>query len=388
MPFEKLFEGVVNSGLCSSCGTCVSACPQHLLNIPLGEVGPEKGPGKEDCPEKCNICYDACPGMNLPYGAMEEMVFGRKRTEDPVEQMLGIHKYHLVTHAVDQKIHQTGVAGASVSTLLIHGLETGFIDAAIVAGYDKDKPWQVRPYIVTEQGGVLAAARSKYGVCSINTLLAEATGKYERVGVVACPCHVWGIRKLAMNNLAPKVTNRIKVILGLYCLAQNCSLAAEYMITQRMGVKLEDVAAFQYRGGADFGGGTWVKTKDGQEKSMGLLANWGMVPTVFIGYQMERCFVCHDHLSDLADLSCGDVWGRHEELEKKSPYGWTGIFVRTDAGEEIINSAIKAGVIHAERDDNMIEYYATNPGHSKKRFANPKRIEYRKRYGWPVPNVT
>jgi coenzyme F420 hydrogenase subunit beta len=326
--------------------------------------------------------------MNLPYGAMEEMVFGRKRTEDPVEQMLGIHKYHLVTHAVDQKIHQTGVAGASVSTLLIHGLETGFLDAAIVAGYDKDKPWQVRPYIVTEQGGVLAAARSKYGVCSINTLLAEATGKYERVGVVACPCHVWGIRKLAMNNLAPKVTNRIKVILGLYCLAQNYSLAAEYMITQRMGVKLEDVAAFQYRGGADFGGGTWVKTKDGQERSMGLMANWGMVPTVFIGYQMERCFVCHDHLSDLADLSCGDVWGRHEELEKKSPYGWTGIFVRTDAGEEIINSAIKADVIHAERDDNMIEYYATNPGHSKKRFANPKRIEYRKRYGWPVPNIT
>jgi len=385
MPFEKLFEGVVNSGLCSSCGTCVSACPQHLLNIPLGEVGPEKGSGKDDCPEKCNICYDACPGMNLPYGAMEEMVFGRKRTEDPVEQMLGIHKYHLVTHAVDQKIHQTGVAGASVSRLLIHGLETGFLDAAIVAGYDKDKPWQVRPYIVTEQGGVLAAARSKYGVCSINTLLAEATGKYERVGVVACPCHVWGIRKLAMNNLAPKVTNRIKVILGLYCLAQNYSLAAEYMITQRMGVKLEDVAAFgvkledvaafQYRGGADFGGGTWVKTKDGQEKSMGLLANWGMVPTVFIGYQMERCFVCHDHLADLADLSCGDVWGRHEELEKKNPYGWTGIFVRTDAGEELINSAIKADVIHAERDDNMIEYYATNPG-------------YRKRYGWPVPNVT
>ena len=53
-----------------------------------------------------------------------------------------------------------------------------------------------------------------------------------------------------------------------------------------------------------------------------------------------------------------------------------------------IDSAIKAGVLFAEQDDNMIEYYPTNPGHSKKRFANPKRIEYRKRYGWPVPNVT
>ena len=60
MPFEKLFNEVVNSGLCSSCGTCVSACPIDLLSIPLGEVGPEKGPGTKDCPEKCNICHDAC----------------------------------------------------------------------------------------------------------------------------------------------------------------------------------------------------------------------------------------------------------------------------------------------------------------------------------------
>ncbi|MBW1868997.1 MAG: Coenzyme F420 hydrogenase/dehydrogenase, beta subunit C-terminal domain, partial [Deltaproteobacteria bacterium] len=48
---------------------------------------------------------------------------------------------------------------------------------------------------------------------------------------------------------------------------------------------------------------------------------------------MERCLVCHDHLADLADISCGDVWGRHEELEERSPGGWTGIFVRTEVGE-------------------------------------------------------
>jgi coenzyme F420 hydrogenase subunit beta len=173
MSFEKLFSEVVNSGLCNSCGTCVSACPKDTLVIPLGEVGPEGV--SDDCTDACTICYDVCPGRDLPYSEMEKMIFGRKRTQDPVEQMLGIHKYHLVTHSVDRKVHQTGVAGASVSTLLIHGLESGFLDAAIVAGYDSDKPWQVRPYVVTNRDGVLAAARSKYGVCSINTLLAEAT---------------------------------------------------------------------------------------------------------------------------------------------------------------------------------------------------------------------
>jgi coenzyme F420 hydrogenase subunit beta len=387
MPFDKLKSEVIDSGLCCSCGTCVSACPFGYLTIPLGEVGAEKKLATKNCPNNCFVCSEACPGKNLPFSEMEQMIFGRTRSGEPKDQMFGIYKYHMVTYAADDQIHRIGVAGASVSTLLIHGLEKGFLDAAIVAGYDKENPWQVRPFLVTNREGVLSAARSKYGVCATNTLLAEVAENYRKIGLVGCPCHIWGVRKMALRKLAPKITDRIKLVIGLYCLAQNFSLAAEYMITQRMGVKLKDVADFQYRGGALFGGGTWVKTKDGQEKTMELLGNWGMVPTVFIGYQMERCFVCLDHVAELADLSAGDVWGRHHELEKKNNLGWTGIFVRTPIGQEIMESAIQAGELHAEFDDTIAEYYCVNPGHSKKRFANPKRIEYRKRYGWPVPDI-
>jgi len=388
MSFDELKRKVIDSGLCCSCGTCVSACPSDYLTINLGEVGADKKRGTKDCPANCSICSDACPSKNLPFSEMEKMLFGRTRRREPNEQMFGVYQSHMVTHAVDHLIHRTGVAGGTVSTLLIHGLESGFLDAAIVAGYDKNKPWQVRPFLVTDREGVLSAARSKYGVCSTNTLLAEAARHYEKIAIVGCPCHVWGVRKLTLRKLAPKITDRIKLVIGLYCLAQNYSLAAEYMITERMKVRLEDVAGFQYRGGALFGGGAWVKTKDGQEKTMDLMTNWGMVPTVFIGYQMERCLVCLDHVADLADLSAGDVWGRHQELEKKNNLGWTGVFIRTSVGREIMESAIRAGVLHAEPDDNILDYYCVNPGHSKKRFANPKRIEYRKRYGWPVPDLT
>jgi len=181
MPFDKLQGEVIDSGLCCSCGTCVSACPLGHLTIPLGEVGSEKKTGGDNCPDNCYICFEACPGRDLPFSEMEQMIFGRRRGDDPNEQMFGIYKQHMVTHAVDDQIHQTGVAGASVSALLINGLETGFLDAAIVAGYDKEKPWQVRPFLVTEREGVLAAARSKYGVCSIHaypvsTGLSDSTG--------------------------------------------------------------------------------------------------------------------------------------------------------------------------------------------------------------------
>ncbi len=83
MSSEKLFNEVVNSGLCCSCGTCVSACPKDGLAIPLGEVGPESV--SSDCTDECTICYDVCTGRDLPYSEMEEMIFGRKRTHDQVE---------------------------------------------------------------------------------------------------------------------------------------------------------------------------------------------------------------------------------------------------------------------------------------------------------------
>ena len=50
---------------CAGCATCVSACPQKLLTIPLGEVGPEKAAGAGDCPGKCFICSEGCPGRYL-----------------------------------------------------------------------------------------------------------------------------------------------------------------------------------------------------------------------------------------------------------------------------------------------------------------------------------
>ena len=83
MSSEKLFNEVVNSGLCCSCGTCVSACPKDGLAIPLGEVGPESV--SSDCTDECTICYDVCTGRDLPYSEMEEMIFGRKRTHDQAE---------------------------------------------------------------------------------------------------------------------------------------------------------------------------------------------------------------------------------------------------------------------------------------------------------------
>ena len=55
-------------------------------------------------------------------------------------------------------------------------------------------------------------------------------------------------------------------------------------------------------------------------------------------YMSGPCKYCIDYTAELADISVGAIG---------SPDGWNTVFVRTEVGESLIESAIKANVIDA-----------------------------------------
>jgi coenzyme F420 hydrogenase subunit beta len=362
----------------------VAVCPPKNVKLKLGCVDPEL---MGECMEGCNLCNNVCPGAYIPKSELEAMIFGRKRTEE--EELFGQYKDHLVTHAKNEKVHYAGVAGGTVTALLLYALEEGIIDGAIVAGYDENEPWKVKAKIATTKEDLLNCVRSKYAICNTVSVLRDAVNQgLQKIAIVALPCHTYALRMMQLRK--GWLADKVELIIGLYCLSQTYMEGTEYIIRERLGIPLDQVDQISYRGrlGDPFGGGFWVKTKTGEEKSLQLIAHWGMVPTIFIGFQVERCLLCLDHTCELADLSAGDVWGREEELKKINEYGWTGVFVRTDKGEEIFRGAVEAGYIVSEPGGSIESYYPVNPGHPKKKFAVPTRIEYRKKYGWPVPKIT
>lgn len=386
MGWEQLKQNTIDKGLCTGCGACVAVCPGKQIKLKLACVDPELvGECKE---ESCDLCSKVCPGAFIPRSELEEMIFGRKRNED--ENLFGQYREHFATHAKDEKVHHAGVAGGTVTALLLYALEGGIIDGAIVAGYDQAEPWKVKAKIVKTKDDLLSCVRSKYAICNTVSALRDAVDQgLEKIAIVALPCHTYAIRKMQVHKLK-RLADKVELIIGLYCLSQTYMAGTEYIIRERLGIPLNDVDRISYRGrlGDPFGGGFWVKTKKGEEKALELIAHWGMVPTIFIGFQVERCLVCLDHTCELADLSAGDVWGREEELRKINEYGWTGVFVRTEKGEKIFQGAIEAGYIVSMPGGPIESYYPVNPGHPKKKFAVPARLEYRKRYGWPVPVIT
>ncbi len=384
MSWEQLKQETIDVGLCTGCGACVAVCPGKQIHLKLGCVDPELV-GKCRV-ESCNLCSEVCPGAFIQRSELEEMVFGRKRKE---EETFGQYKEHLVTHAKDEKVHHAGVAGGTVTALLLYGLEEGIIDGAIVAGYDEAEPWKVKAKIVKTKDDLLSCVRSKYAICNTVSALRDAVDQgLEKIAIVALPCHTYALRKMLLHRLK-RLADKVELIIGLYCLSQTYMEGTEYIIRERLGIPLDEVDQVSYRGrlGDPFGGGFWVKTKKGEEKALELIAHWGMVPTIFIGFQVERCLVCLDHTCELADLSAGDVWGREEELKKINEYGWTGVFVRSEKGERIFRGAVEAGYIVSMPGGPIESYYPVNPGHPKKKFAVPTRIEYRKKYGYPVPRI-
>ena len=99
--FEKLFSETIGRGLCAACGACVSVCPNKAISMKRAEPDPELT-GR--CLPDCNICASVCPGSYIPLTELEELTFGRARTEN--ERMFGIYRHAYCGYAVDPEIRQ------------------------------------------------------------------------------------------------------------------------------------------------------------------------------------------------------------------------------------------------------------------------------------------
>ena len=109
---------------------------------------------------------------------------------------LGTYKEALSARSTDKKILDVSQDGGIVSALLCYALDEGIIEGAVVAG-TPDDDWRPIPTVVTSADEVIAAAGTKYSMSPTLSALKEATRQYglEKVGVVATPCQIQGLRK-------------------------------------------------------------------------------------------------------------------------------------------------------------------------------------------------
>ncbi len=312
---DSLAKTVVPTGKCAGCGACVTVCPFGCL-----EYSEEKPKLIKEC-KICGICALACPRYDWSWAKAENLAFGRERKP---EEEFGVYRRLALAQATDERILKVRQDGGVATALLLYALKSGFIDSAIVAGTDKNKPLYPAPMLASTPDEILEAAGTKY-TCSPNILGLTEVIKQKKANVafVGTPCQIHAIRNMQIAGLRRQVAP-LKILIGLMC--SECFTyegLIENHIHGKLGINLSDIKKMNIKGKM------LVTTDSGVTQ----------IPLAEIKqYTRKSCGFCDDFSSELADISVGGLG-----LD-----GWTFTIIRTEKGEELFSNAEKAGFLNSK----------------------------------------
>ncbi len=282
--FASLKAKVIDSGICSHCGTCASICPAY--GIVVDPSKPIDFPNWEENCLDCGLCVRFCPRWDY-----------RPKS--------GMGEYVDVFAAKSRRFR--GQDGGIATEILAIALEEGIIDRAVVVG--RDERWLPIATVVTKPEDLEKNAGTKYSFSPSMLELRKAVLRCKKgVGFVGTPCMISGLRSLQSKV---KSFRRVKLAVGLFCM-ENFYYESLSNFLSCKGIKLENVDKMEIRKGKFF-----VKTKEG-EISFPVKELDGIVP--------KGCKVCEDFTAVESDISVGSVG---------SAEGYSTVIIRTEIGKEI-----------------------------------------------------
>jgi len=310
---ESLLENVLLKEICAGCGACILVCPFACL-----EYAEEKPRLVKKC-EICGICPKVCPRYEFSQQALEKLVFERERKPD---EEFGVYRRLAIAQASDNNILRSCQDGGVVSALLTSALNNRMIDAAVVSAASREKPLFPIPKLASTPQEVLECAGTRYSYSPNLLALQEAVKlKKKSLAFVGTPCHIQAVRKVEAVPLK-KYSNMLRFTIGLMCTE---SFTYEGLIQThiqgKLGVNLEEIKKINIKGKV------LVTTKSGEVKAFPL--------SEAKQYTRKGCVPCTDFSAELADISTGGL-GLSD---------WTFTVIRTPKGEEIFESAEKAGAL-------------------------------------------
>jgi coenzyme F420 hydrogenase subunit beta len=246
--------------------------------------------------------------------------------------VLGTYKEAVSARATDKQIQKVSQDGGIVTALLSYALEEGIIEGAVVAG-PTEELWKPEPLVAMTSEEIISAAGTKYTFSPNVAALKKAVRQYglEKVGTVALPCQLQGIRKMQSYPFGTRfLADKISLVVGIFCMENFPFASLETFINDKMNSSPEITEKM------DIGKGKfWVKAL-GEEIGLPLKETHG--------YEQAGCNICQDYTAELADVSTGSVG---------SPDGWSTILKRTDAGVSIFDQAVEAGIIEIKAMDDV-----------------------------------
>ncbi|MDY6866098.1 MAG: Coenzyme F420 hydrogenase/dehydrogenase, beta subunit C-terminal domain, partial [Halobacteriota archaeon] len=190
---------------------------------------------------------------------------------------------------------------------------------------------------------------SKYTACPSILGVWEAIEKgYEKIALVGTPCNIEAMRKIQSLHDRSLESDKVKILIGLFC-TETFWYKDLVKYLSKMGVDINKVSKF------DISKGKFEIYTDGDVKEVPIKELEGIA--------RSACNICNDFASEFADISAGSV-GSEE--------GWTTLAIRSQVGQDLVDMAIRKGVIETKEltEDEILKINKISSNKKLKNWGN------------------
>jgi coenzyme F420 hydrogenase subunit beta len=324
MKTSKSIAEVVTSGLCIGCGLCEAVTEGRVKMVEKQSGSIRPSPLNEFSADEEALLLNTCPGVkveprnkNMPYN----------------NTVWGNYSELAYAWAGNADIRFRAATGGVLTALAVHLIKAKQVSFVLHIGADLERPMRNRWLMSDTTEAVIANAGSRYGPVAPLAGFIKALDRNQPFAIVAKPCDLNAVAAFAKSD--PRVDKLCLYRLAMVCGGQS-KLKKSTALLNEYGVEEDELSVFRYRGYGNPGRNR-VETKDGRVFEKTYLELWEDEA----GWEIEtRCKFCPDPLGEAADVAALDVWpGGSPEIEDA---GFNGIVVRSNAGESLVSSSVKA----------------------------------------------
>ncbi|NIP38110.1 MAG: 4Fe-4S dicluster domain-containing protein [Candidatus Dadabacteria bacterium] len=316
---DFLMEEIVDTGKCVGCAACVTICPTDVFDYK------DENPvdTRNDACVFCELCADVCPVLRPPDNDLINLLEFKKPI---IDEGFGPYNYAVIARAKDPEFLQRGQDGGVTSALLVHALNNGSINGAVLGDVLPENPQVGIHKLATTPKEIIDCSGSRYTYSPNTVALTEAMRRDIRpIAVVGVPCQVDGVRQQQHSSIRLEVAKwyekNINLVIGLFC-SEAFTHEHITLIAEHLNVEPKDIVNVNVKGKVI------ITLSDGREVIMPLKD--------FHAYARPACLYCLDYAADNADIGVGGI----------GLSGWTFVAVRTEAGHKAFQAAV---------DDDLFE---------------------------------
>ena len=371
---------VVNAGLCIGCGLCESITKRQvkMRMTAEGTLRPAPVDGFSAADEK--LLLSVCPGLHIVPRQQSDLpaVTGNGATTAGnyvMDDVWGEYSSMQYAWAAVPEIRYKGSTGGVLTALGRHLLESR--QAAFIYQVKADPQAPMRSIATLSETAeeVLTGTGSRYGPVAPLTGLLKALDRNEPFAIIAKPCDLSAIHNYAAYD--ERVDKLVSHRLTMVCGGQSTEQKARDVLHDA-DIKEQNVTLYRHRGYGN-PGPTRVESSDGKTLEISYQDLWKDESSWGIE---SRCKLCPDALGEASDIAAADVWPGGSPVGEDE--GFNGIIVRTEAGKNLISSAVDAGELITGDKISVEQFNDFQPHQVNKKVALRARYQGLVDSGLPV----